>query len=287
MNGAPDTVAAPDSAKKTRRFDIDWIFRPLFGIALAALAIAAAWDGRWLFALFLGAGAIAGVREWHRIFLRNGYSSYFFVSALAIAGALVAQNFAFANHERALPWALLLMGAVLDLGLFRERDAFWHTIGPLYVGIAPLSLLVLRQDPHGGFWMIIAIFVAVWTTDTGALVAGNLIGGPKLWPKLSPNKTWAGAFGGAVSAIAFTAILFAMLGKSIIGGALFGLVMSVVGQVGDLFESWIKRRVGRKNSGSLIPGHGGVLDRIDSILFVAPLVALAVVGLGFNPMGAP
>lgn len=297
MNGALETTT-PESApaKKPGRFklDIDWILRPLFGIALAALAIGAAWAGKWFFVAFLGAGAVAGVREWHRIFLKDGYSAYFIVSALAIAGALIAQNMVPSSHERDLPWALLAVGALIDLGMYRARDAAWHTAGPFYVGVPPLSLLILRQVPdakyglhEAGFWLVMAVFLAVWVTDTGALIAGSLIGGPKLSPKLSPNKTWAGAFGGALSAIAFTAILFAMLGANAVNGGLFGLAISVVGQAGDLFESWVKRRVGRKNSGSLIPGHGGVLDRIDSILFVAPVVTLAVVVLGFNPLGAP
>jgi phosphatidate cytidylyltransferase len=295
LNGAADsTTPERKPARKLGRFElsIDWLWRPLFGIGLAALAVAAAWDGKWFFALFLGAGALAGVREWHRIFLREGYASYFFCSALAIAGALIVQNLTPDDHG--LPWALLAMGALFNLAVYRQGTALWHAAGVFYVCAAPLCVLILRQlpdaafgIPHAGFWLVLAMFLAVWATDTGALIAGNLIGGPKLWPKMSPNKTWAGAFGGAVCAIAATVILFACLHANVIGAALFGLAMSVVGQVGDLFESWIKRRVGRKNSGSLIPGHGGVLDRIDSILFVAPLVTLAIAGFGFNPLGAP
>jgi phosphatidate cytidylyltransferase len=286
LNGAADT--APESqpqAKRRERSNLEWLLRLLFGLALAGLAVGAAWDGKWLFALFLGAGSIAAVREWHRIYLRTGFD--FLISAAAIAGALVAQNLVSVTHERALPWAILALGALLDLGLFRRRDAFWHGFGVLYIGVPPLSLLVLRNAAHGGFWLILIVFVAVWATDTGALIFGKLIGGPKLSPRLSPNKTWSGAFGGAVIAIGCTAILFAMQGANIVSGAFFGLAMSAVGQAGDLFESWIKRRVGRKNSGSLIPGHGGVLDRIDSILFVAPLVTFAIVVLGFNPLGQP
>jgi phosphatidate cytidylyltransferase len=283
LSGASETKPA----KKLGRFElsIDWLWRPLFGIALAALAVAAAWEGRWYFAAFLGIGSLAGVREWHRIFMREGYWSYFYCSALAIAGALFAQGIAPDDHG--LPWAILAVGALFNLAVYRSGTGLWHAAGVFYVGAAPLSLAILRSAPHGGFWMILAIFLAVWATDTGALIAGNLIGGPKLWPQMSPNKTWAGAFGGAVSAIAVTAILFVSRGGNVVEAAAFGLAMSAVGQAGDLFESWIKRRVGRKNSGSLIPGHGGVLDRIDSILFVAPVVAFAIIGLGYNPLGLP
>jgi phosphatidate cytidylyltransferase len=284
LNGAA-TSEAKTQVARPQRTGLEWFLRILFGLALAAVAVGAAWDGRWLFALFLGAGAIAAVREWHRIYLRKGFD--FAISAVAIAGALVAQNLVPVTQERVLPWAILALGALIDLGMFRRSNAWWNAFGVLYVGVPPLCLLVLRNDPHGQFWTILIVFIAVWATDTGALICGKLIGGPKLSPKLSPNKTWSGAFGGALTAIACAAVLFAILGANIVTGALFGLAMSVVGQVGDLFESWIKRRVGRKNSGSLIPGHGGVLDRIDSILFVAPLVTLAIVVLGFNPLGLP
>lgn len=287
MNGTSDS-AQPQAAPARPRagFNLDWILRPLFGVGLALLAVAAAGDGRWFFAAFLGVGAIAAAREWHRIFVGKGYGALFVVSAAAIAGALVAQNLITQANERALPWTLLAIGALLDLGMSRKHNALSNAFGVLYVGIPPLSLLVLRQAPHG-FLLVLSVFIAVWSTDTGALITGNLVGGPKLWPRLSPNKTWSGAFGGAVSAVACTAVLFMIVGWNIEVGALFGLAMSVVAQLGDLFESWIKRRVGRKNSGSLIPGHGGVLDRIDSILFVAPLVTLAVISLHFNPMAMP
>jgi phosphatidate cytidylyltransferase len=292
LNGAADTTSSKPAPRKLGRFElgIDWLFRPLFGIALAALAIGAAWDGKWLFALFLGLGSIAAVREWHRMFRRETYARYFVIGTAAIAGALIAQNLVAQGtfEQRLVPWAFLVGGALIDLGIALvagENPA--HAAGPLYVGLTPLSLMLLRANSHGGFWLILAVFIAVWATDTGALICGKLIGGPKLSPRLSPNKTWAGAFGGVLSAIAGVAILFAILRANIVSGALLGLAISVVGQAGDLFESWVKRRVGRKNSGSLIPGHGGVLDRIDSILFVAPVVTLAVLALGFNPMGAP
>jgi len=293
LNGAADSAQPKPAPRRLGRFELnlDWITRPLFGAALAALAVGAAWDGKWLFALFLGAGSVAAVREWHRMFRQQGYAKYFAVSAAAIVASLVAQNIVAHGpaNEMILPWLVLAGGALIDLGLSlaTPRAALRHGFGVLYVGATPLSLLVLRASPAGGFWLVLAIFIAVWTTDTGALIAGNLIGGPKLAPRLSPNKTWAGALGGAACAAIGTAILFAFIGADIWRGASVGVLVSLVGQAGDLFESWVKRRVGRKNSGSLIPGHGGVLDRIDSILFVAPVAAFAVLVLGFHPMAGP
>ena len=293
MNGAADSAQPARAPKRLGRFELnlDWITRPLFGAVLAALAVGAAWDGKWLFALFLGAGSVAGVREWHRMFVREGYAKYFAVSAAAIVSSLIAQNVVVlgAYDQKILPWLLLAGGALIDLGLSlaTPRRALWHGAGVLYVGATPLSLLVLRAVPEGGFWLVMATFIAVWATDTGALIAGNLIGGPKLAPRLSPNKTWAGIIGGTIIPAAAMSLYVMLLGGSGWKAALLGLVFALAGHAGDLFESWLKRRVGRKNSGSLIPGHGGVLDRIDSILFVAPVAAFAVLVLGFHPWGGP
>jgi len=128
------------------------------------------------------------------------------------------------------------------------------------------------------------IFIAVWSTDTGALLAGKTIGGPKLAPKLSPRKTWAGSIGGLLCALIISGILAELLHVKIIPAATFALLLSFAGQAGDLFESMVKRRRGCKDSGGLIPGHGGVLDRIDSMLFAAPVAAAFIFLSGINPL---
>jgi phosphatidate cytidylyltransferase len=190
-----------------------------------------------------------------------------------------------------VPWLVLAFVAILDLLLAAKRGAgmFWHGAAMLYIGVPVLSLVSIRQVSANGAWELFALFFAVWLTDTGALIAGNLLKGPKLWPALSPNKTWSGAIGGAMAGTLATAILFVVLRSNPWHGATLGLCASVVGQLGDLFESFLKRKVGRKNSGSLIPGHGGVLDRIDSMLFVAPVAAFTFLILQIDPfaLGAP
>lgn len=297
MSGVSNTANAHDrqnpAAKSPRKIlgfevTLDWLTRPLFGLGLAALAIAATWYGGFWFALFIAVGASAAVREWHRMLAGANYFWLTIVSILGIVGAtacevLVAHA---ANPDFAgAPWLLLTGAGLLNLALSptHRNTMLWHAASMLYVGVPALCLVAIREAAPNGVWELFALFFAVWLTDTGALITGNLLKGPKLWPALSPNKTWSGAIGGAVAGTLATAILFLFLRSNPWLGAALGLCTSVVGQCGDLFESFVKRKVGRKNSGSLIPGHGGVLDRIDSMLFVAPVAALAFLALHVDP----
>lgn len=289
-NTANDRHAEEKLPRKFLGFDVtlDWFTRPLFGFGLAAIAIAATYYGNYWFALFITAGAVAAAREWHRMLPGSQYGWMSVVSALAIAGSTGSEVFvAHVGDPRLaiVPWCVLAAGATINLVLSPARRSamLWHAASMLYVGVPALCLVAIRQIPANGVWELFALFFAVWLTDTGALFAGNLLKGPKLWPALSPNKTWSGAIGGAIAGMMATAILFAVLGANPRHGAIVGLCVSVVGQFGDLFESFLKRRVGRKDSGSLIPGHGGVLDRIDSMLFVAPIAALVFLALHVDP----
>ena len=145
-----------------------------------------------------------------------------------------------------------------------------------------MLMVAIRAVETRGAWVVLGIFLIVWAADTGALIFGKLIGGPKFIPALSPNKTWAGFIGGVLVPAAIIAIYVGIFHGNPVLAAIFGACMAVVGHAGDLFESFLKRRVGRKNTGNLLPGHGGVLDRIDSVLFVAPVAALLVFGLHFD-----
>jgi phosphatidate cytidylyltransferase len=282
--------AAMKSPRKFLGFNVtlDWFTRPLFGFGLAALAIAATYYGSYWFALFITAGAVAAAREWHRMLPGSQYGWLSVTSALGIAGSTGAAVFLMHPVEPQwiwIPWFVLVAGALVNLVLSPPRRGamLWHAASMLYVGVPALCLVVIRQVPANGLWELLALFFAVWATDTGALFTGNLVKGPKLWPALSPNKTWSGAIGGAVAGTLATAMLFFVLASNPWLGALVGLCASVIGQFGDLFESFLKRKVGRKDSGSLIPGHGGVLDRIDSMLFVAPVAALVFLALHIDP----
>ncbi|MDE2494021.1 MAG: phosphatidate cytidylyltransferase, partial [Alphaproteobacteria bacterium] len=147
-----------------------------------------------------------------------------------------------------------------------------------------LAILVLREVPPHGAWLIGALFAVVWATDTCALIVGNLVGGPKFVPQLSPNKTWSGTIGGIAAAAVAEAIFIAVIGGDAGAAALFGAVLAMFAHLGDLFESWVKRRFHLKDSGSLIPGHGGVLDRIDSTLAAVVALEIAVFVFHLDPL---
>ena len=132
--------------------------------------------------------------------------------------------------------------------------------------------------------IIVGLFVIVWATDSGALICGNLIGGPRLAPVLSPSKTWAGTAGGsAIAAAAFAAFIYYWHGAPA-EAFVFGMLLSLTAHAGDLFESFVKRHFGVKDSGTIIPGHGGVLDRMDSTLAAALALAVLVFVFRFNPL---
>jgi len=187
------------------------------------------------------------------------------------------------------PFTLLIMIATMLMinewnNLTGRDNLYWRVAGLFYVAIPCASMIWLRGvtfagDNHAGARLVLFILLVVWATDIGAFFAGRKIGGPKLAPALSPSKTWAGLGGGIVSAAViggFSALLFTPYPPSFIAGMDLGIVLAIIAQAGDLFESWLKRRAGTKDSGNLIPGHGGLLDRVDGLVFTTPLFAWLV-----------
>ena len=286
----PDSSVSDGSAASPKGFG-HWLLRPVFGLLLAAMAMGTLLAGGIWFASFIALGTGAGVREWHRMVSRRDYRPFLPASTLALLLGLLLAVWA----SRAPQWGRVAYGLAVSgdvaaafgagvLARIRDESALWQGIGPIYLGIPGLSLFALRATPDHGLWLVLALFAAVWSCDTGALICGKLVGGPKLVPKLSPNKTWAGFIGGSISASLAAAAMLASLGAEAWRGALFGLIIAFISHGGDMFESWVKRRVGRKDSGHLIPGHGGVLDRIDSILFAAPCCALFIIIFGAHAL---
>jgi phosphatidate cytidylyltransferase len=205
------------------------------------------------------------------------------VTALAIAAAIAATLW----HQAWAGFGLLAAGAAATFIIARRRDdnAVWHALGVLYIGVPALSLMALRLvSVANGSLVVLGLFLIIWSTDTGALAVGRLIGGPKLAPAISPGKTWAGTIGGSIAAALVYGLYIAMIGHAAMAAALFALVFSIAAHLGDLLESVFKRRFGTKDSGGLIPGHGGALDRMDSTLIAAPVLAALVFGLNFNPL---
>lgn len=175
-----------------------------------------------------------------------------------------------------LEWANL----VLDFAVAPFLRGLWLAGGLLYVGVAAAMLLELRQEGGEGFDLLPMVLVGVVATDVGAYFAGRAIGGPKIAPRISPSKTWAGLGGGIIlSALAEIALTAFLAGRFEWRVAVFGLLVAVIAQAGDFFESWMKRRAGVKDSGRLLPGHGGLFDRLDGLLavmFVLGLLTLPI-----------
>lgn len=185
----------------------------------------------------------------------------------------------------------VVMVAALALGLAYEWAGLCGTGalgresrlgGMLLIALWAAALLWLRADPQAGRANVIGLALVVWGSDIGAYAAGRLIGGPRLAPRISPGKTWAGAAGGALASALISACAAKLLVfEANIGAAfLLGIGFSVIGQAGDLAESAIKRRCGVKDSGRLIPGHGGLLDRLDASMAVTPVAAILSLALG-------
>jgi phosphatidate cytidylyltransferase len=178
-------------------------------------------------------------------------------------------------------WAALV--TAISIGLFIEwrmivgaQRTGWVALGVIYAAAALIASVVVRLDPVWGFAALIFILLVVWMTDIGGYFAGRGIGGPKLWPRVSPKKTWAGAIGGWVLSLAVAAG-FAWYGVGrLVPLLVLATVLTIVSQLGDLFESAVKRKFGVKDSSHIIPGHGGLLDRLDGYVFA--VVAAALIG---------
>jgi phosphatidate cytidylyltransferase len=246
-------------------------------LVLAPLALAAAYAGGWWWATLVTLGAIGLFVEWlsvvgaaHQIRLIIAG-----VTALVISGLCLA----LARIDASL---VLLSVGLATVALLSSATRLWVAAGFLYAAAAQLASITVRLDHEEGLPALILVLLVVWGTDIGGYFAGRGFGGPKLWPRVSPKKTWAGAIGGLVASL-LVALGFAALGfgKALsLSGLAAGL--SIAAQLGDLFESAVKRRFGVKDSSHIIPGHGGVMDRLDG--FVAAIVAAAV--LGFLRHGA-
>ena len=181
---------------------------------------------------------------------------------------------------------LTVIAGTIAVFLIRSAEverpqAWWSAAGVYYAGFPAVALIWIRGDQAYGWLAILYLFIIVWTTDSAAYLFGRWIGGPKLAPRISPKKTWSGLIGGALSA-GLAGLLFALAveGASSLHLALLAIVLAVIAQLGDLGKSAIKRIFGMKDTSGLIPGHGGVLDRIDGLLFAAFAAGLLAWSLG-------
>ncbi|MBP7065886.1 MAG: phosphatidate cytidylyltransferase [Ferrovibrio sp.] len=251
--------------------------RILSALVMLPLALAALWFGKWIFAGLVALAAVLMLREWQRLPDGPENQAAPDAKALALGGAALVLAIALMRlDQRLASFIVLLFGALAYLWLQPARRR-WAFGGMVYVGLPSLSLIWLRDQPEHGRLIVFWLLLVVWATDTGAYAFGRLIGGPKLIPAISPNKTWAGLLGGMLcAALAGFGVAQLEPGLPALLLGLFAALVAVVSQAGDFFESGAKRRFGVKDSGALIPGHGGALDRLDGVLFAAPFVAFGL-----------
>ncbi len=249
--------------------------RILSALVLAPVALGLTWLGGWPFAAMLAVAAIAMAFELSALLPGDTKTSRIMLAGFALIAVLA--------NAAGGPLVALLAGLsgltfAITVGILRNAPLWPSIFAYPYVILPLVGLLWLRLDPEFGRVVIFWLLFIVWATDTFAYFFGRAIGGPKLAPRLSPNKTWAGLIGGMFGAglVGAIAAIWLNLGSPAIL-ALVSASLAVIAQAGDILESALKRRAGVKDSGKLIPGHGGILDRVDGLVTAA--VAAAVIAL--------
>ena len=254
-------------------------------VVLVALALALTWVGGFWYRILCAGIAGAVLYEWMTMALPREAAAHRIVLAvlLAVVLAMVLAGVPVATLFLALAAAVVAGAAHAAY----DQRGFWPVAGLAYAGLSAISLVALRGGDAAGLAATLFLFAVVWATDILAYFVGRAVGGPKLAPSISPGKTWSGAIGGTIAGIAVGGVvaLYAGILWGMAATAALAFVLSVVSQLGDLFESSLKRRFGAKDSGGLIPGHGGVMDRVDGL--VAAAFVLFIIGALASGMDTP
>jgi phosphatidate cytidylyltransferase len=274
------------ATQQTGSGDPNFLRRTASALVLAPLAIAAAVIGGWVFTAATAVTAAVVLWEWSALvapamawrILAPG------LPGLLVAAVLVPEG---APITALAILVLAALAAAATIWLRRPEclpaAPSWAAAGVVYAGVLLWCALVLRGDPEMGRAALLFLFASVWATDIFAYLTGRALGGPLLWPRISPNKTWAGAFGGLAGGIAAgTVVAYASAGTQPLVAGVLALTLSIAAQAGDLLESWVKRQFGAKDASTLIPGHGGVMDRVDGLLLAA-MAAVLIGALRFGP----
>jgi len=246
--------------------------RAVVGLALICLALGALAAGGPLFWVLTSVAGVLMQGEWADLVKASDAHKRLSMFAVSVPLAILSP---WAAGPSWFAWGLI--AAAMIFMAIVSRSA-WLAAGIAYVSLPIMALLALRGTDAEGLLVAGWALSLVWATDIGAYFAGRAIGGPKLAPSISPSKTWAGLGGGVACALLVGFALHGLAGLPLVLAAASGL-LAVAAQLGDLFESWMKRRAGVKDSGTILPGHGGVLDRLDGVVAVAPVAALLVIWL--------
>ncbi len=251
----------------------DLVPRAMSAVVMIVLALTATSVGGFYFVVFWGVAALGVAWEWQRMIGGGRLGLRTLAAGLALIAAAPWALFA---HSR-ISLLIFIAGAVAAGAAADKSRRFNSGAGVLYAGAAMLAPALLRASPTQGLAAMLWLYAIVWGTDIGAYFGGRLLGGPKLWPAVSPGKTWSGALVGAGVSTLLAAIVAAIAAPVWLRWAPLlglGLVASALSQGGDLFESAMKRRAGVKDSSRLIPGHGGLMDRLDGFIVAATFAAV-------------
>jgi phosphatidate cytidylyltransferase len=272
-------------SRQPSRFWSNFAVRAASGAVLASAALAAVWVFDWStflrrapFLLMVAVGGALLSIEWASMAAPQVPRRAAIVTTVVVTGVIIL---AYVAHYDLrfdyAAWACVFAGALLAAGVVRgaATRAIDAAYGVLYIAPACLAIIWLRETHQGRGWVMM-LFATTWAADIAAFVVGSALKGPKLWPRFSPNKTWTGFFGGlAASTAVSVGIAAEVMRLSLAGAALIGFLGGLATMAGDLWESMLKRRFGVKDSGDLIPGHGGLLDRVDGMMFAVMVFALA------------
>lgn len=281
-------MALGRSEERTFRW-ADLRLRVISALILAPIAVAILWVGGDVWTAMIALLAVGVGCEW--VLLCGARPAA--APGLAVPLSMVAIATAAARPSIRPAIAVIVLG----FGLTWVAAALWPgggsrrpgslACGVIYIGLAAIALIWLRLDDTAGLANVLFVVLIVWSSDIGAYAAGRLLGGPRLASRISPSKTWAGAAGGLLAAVVVGYVAAMLLAPTDAAAmpaawriALVAALLSVMSQLGDLLESFLKRRFGVKDSGWLIPGHGGLLDRLDGFLVAGPAAALLAVVLG-------
>ena len=257
------------------------LLRLASALVLAALALGAAIASSWSFLVLVIVSGVIVAWEWGRLVRGEGFDRISIIEMAAVAAVAILLTLGRADLA-----AIALAAAAVAVGLLglSSGQSAWSLGGLLYAALPAAALVFLRSDPSLGAIAVLYLFAVAWTTDTASYAAGRLIGGPKLAPRISPRKTWSGFIVGAL-APALVGYLFALALKDSSAWrlAMVSVALALACQLGDLLESAVKRHFGAKDMSQLIPGHGGLLDRIDGLLIAAILASLIALRDPANP----
>jgi phosphatidate cytidylyltransferase len=261
--------AAPAAAGPNSR---NLLIRVAAALVLVPFTIAVVYAGGWYWTAAVTALAVIVFIEWLMVIGAAGN-----VPLLVTGAAMLAISTPFLVLRNINITLVVLALGVVAVAFRASASRSWAIAGFLYVAVPMVSSILVGLDDSKGSVALFFIFSVVWCTDIGGYFAGRAIGGAKLWPRVSPKKTWAGAIGGFIASL-IVAAGFVLSGVGKIGPLLMiAAALSVASQLGDLFESAVKRRFGVKDSSQIIPGHGGLMDRLDS--FIAAAVLAAILGI--------